>query len=80
MQGKELAEGTKQPVEWLPMILAMKLALRSISLCGEDVGAPRCRAEPPGESARVSLKRMDLPVEKTSEHQLSTHPCQPALV
>lgn len=78
MQGKELAEGTKQPVEWLPKILAMKL--RSISLCGEDVGAPRCRAEPPGESARVSLKRMDLPVEKTSEHQLSTHPCQPALV
>lgn len=45
MQGKELTEGSKQPVEWFPMILAMKLALRSSSLHGEDVGVLSCRAE-----------------------------------
>lgn len=43
MQGKELAEGSKQPVEWLAMILAMELAL---SLRVEDVAALCCRAAP----------------------------------
>lgn len=79
MQGKELAEGSKLPVEWLPMILAPR------SISSVERMWVHCAAEQPlGEVHSQSLcKGMDLPVEKGSEHQLlllSTHPVSPVLV